>query len=215
MALACLRVLREPAEIKIVAVSKGRQVEEIMDAADFGLLDIGENRVQEASLKYSDKRLVIKGLPIKWHMIGHLQTNKVRDAVMIFDLIHSVDSLPLAYEVNKQAARIGKIQNILIEVKTSPEKSKSGFSPDEVSEGIDKISGLKNISVKGLMTIPALTGSNPQDARPYFRVLREIRDKINNDLLLSMGMTDDFEIAIEEGADIIRIGRAIFDNYKG
>ncbi|MDD3088256.1 MAG: YggS family pyridoxal phosphate-dependent enzyme [Candidatus Omnitrophica bacterium] len=208
---ASARAKIDPSGVRIIAVSKGRQVKDIEDALACGLNEIGENRVQEAALKHSDKRLNRYIPLVKWHMIGHLQMNKVRDAVKIFDLIHSVDSLRLAYEIDSQAAKIGKVQDILIEVKTSPEATKSGFLPGEISEAIDKISGLRNASLKGLMTIAPLSGA-PEDARPYFSLLRSLRDKFNKGFSLSMGMTDDFEIAIEEGANMVRIGRAIFDS---
>ncbi|MCG2713709.1 MAG: YggS family pyridoxal phosphate-dependent enzyme, partial [Candidatus Omnitrophica bacterium] len=129
--------------------------------------------------------------------------------VKIFDLIHSVDSIGLAKEINKQADRIGKVQDILLEVKTSGEDSKFGFTPEKMPEAYDSISKLNNIKVRGLMTIAPLT-QNPAEARPYFAALRQIRDSLDSSWVLSMGMSDDFEIAIEEGADILRIGRAIF-----
>jgi hypothetical protein len=150
-------------------------------------------------------------------MVGHLQSNKAKEAVKIFDLIHSVDSLHLAQEINKQAANIGKIQDILIEIKTSPEATKFGLKPEEAVGVMQEITRLKNIKVKGLMTIAPLV-DDPEGTRQYFRQLREIRDRISyelrtpsSELILSMGMTDDFEVAIEEGADMIRLGRAIFE----
>ena len=211
IALASARAQIDPLNIRIIAVSKGRQVDDIVDLFGCGLTEIGENRVQEAALKHGDKRLSQNIPSVKWHMIGHLQMNKVRDAVRIFDLIHSVDSLRLAYEIDRQAANAGKVQDILMEVKTSPEATKFGFLPDEVSEALDKISGLRNISLKGLMTIAPLSAV-AEDARPCFSLLRRLRDRLNRGFSLSMGMTDDFEIAIEEGADMVRIGRAIFDS---
>lgn len=214
---ACSRAGRDFSAVTIVAVSKGRPPEEISAALAAGITDIGENRVQEAALKY--KKLITYNselITIKWHMVGHLQTNKVKDAVKIFDLIHSLDSVRLAEEIDKQAARLNKIQDVLMEVKTSPEAAKSGIKPDQAARVIKEISGLKNIRMRGLMTIaPAV--SNPEDARPYFRMLREAKDRINNlrlmtyDLqLLSMGMSDDFAVAVEEGATMVRLGRAIF-----
>ncbi len=211
IALASARAQIDPLNIRIIAVSKGRQVDDIVALFDCGLTEIGENRVQEAALKYGDKRLSQNIPSVKWHMIGHLQMNKVRDAVRIFDLIHSVDSLRLAYEIDRQAANAGKVQDILMEVKTSPESTKLGFLPGEVPEALDKISGLRNISLKGLMTIAPLSAV-AEDARPCFSLLRRLRDQFNKGFSLSMGMTDDFEIAIEEGADMVRIGRAIFDS---
>jgi len=208
---ACLRAKRDPASVKLVAVSKGRSIERIKEVHLTGIVDFGENKVQEALLKYEEK------LAVQWHMIGHLQTNKAKEAVKIFDLIHSVDSLRLAEEIDKQAAKINKIQNVLIEVKTSPEATKFGIEPDQVAEVIKEIAKLKNINIQGLMTIAPLV-SIQEESRPYFRTLRELRDKINQSSVignplsvLSMGMTDDFEIAIEEGSGIVRIGRALFE----
>jgi len=215
---AGIRAGRKPAEITIVAVSKGRSVEEIKQAVSCGMADIGENRVQEASVKYNQlKTYNLKLKTLRWHMIGHLQSNKAKDAVKIFDLIHSVDSLRLAEEIDKQAQRLNKVQDVLIEVKTSPEDTKSGMTPEDVPQAIKEIIRLKNINIKGLMTIaPAV--DNPETARPYFKTLRELRGKVTKlgicDLefgILSMGMTDDFEVAIEEGADILRLGRAIYE----
>ncbi|MFZ2356331.1 MAG: YggS family pyridoxal phosphate-dependent enzyme [Candidatus Omnitrophota bacterium] len=223
----CSKINIDPNSIIIVCVSKNRTVEQIKEVISLGLTNIGENRVQEAVLKYNAIRNSAKrseaspegtqyAQRIKWHMIGHLQTNKAKEAVGIFDLIHSVDSRHLAEEINKQAAKINKTQDALIEVNVSGEASKFGVRPDEAVGLIKEISGLKNISVKGLMTIAPMADS-PESARPYFKALRELKDHIcelrfaNCDLrILSMGMTDDFEIAIEEGATMVRIGRAIF-----
>ena len=207
IASACYKVKRDPGEITVVAVSKNRAIEQINQAIEAGIADIGENRVQEAILKYNQLRA-------KWHLVGHLQTNKVKDAVRIFDLIQSVDSLRLAAEIDKQAAKINKIQDILIEIKTSPEATKFGLKPNAAIEVIKEIAQLKNINMKGLMTIAPLV-DEPEKTRPYFRQLRELRDYLramNYELgILSMGMTDDFEVAIEEGSNMVRIGRAIFE----
>ncbi len=211
IAKVCSRVNRDSFEVKIVAVSKGRGVRDIKEAVSSGLTDIGENRIQEALGKYNTLGNESFGSSIKWHMIGHLQTNKVKDAVKIFDLIHSVDSLALAQEIDKRAARINKIQNILIEIKTSPEATKFGLDPDKAIETIKDISKLQNIEIKGLMTVAPLV-SQPEEARPYFKKLRQLRESINISYKLSMGMTDDFEVALEEGADIIRLGRGIFES---
>jgi len=213
----CSKINIRPDSVTIVAVSKGRSVEEIKETVESGVTDIGENRIQEALLKYKALSTIDhRPSTIRWHMVGHLQTNKVKDAVKIFDLIHSVDSARLAAEMDKQALKINKVQDILIEIKTSPEATKSGIKPDEAIEVIKEIDKFKNINIKGLMTIAPLA-DDPQKARPYFRMLRELMDKINalhvtrNTLhVLSMGMTDDFEIAIEEGSTMIRLGRAIF-----
>lgn len=196
-----------PKGVVVVAVAKNRSLNEVKAAVAAGLNNIGENRVQEALLKYSDFR------PEKLHMVGHLQTNKVKDAVKLFDLIHSVDSVHLAREIDKQAKNLNKVQEILLEVKTSPEASKFGFSPEVVEQAVKELICLRNIKLRGLMTIAPLS-RGPEEARPYFRQLREIRDNINeqNELnVLSMGMSDDFEVAIEEGATMIRLGRAIFE----
>lgn len=214
----CSRINRDPGSITIVCVSKGRTIEQIRQAIDAGITDIGENKVQEAAIKYLDQRLTTSGQRIiKRHMVGHLQTNKAREAVGIFDLIHSVDSLRLAREVDKQARKINKIQEILIEVNTSGEESKFGVAPEGAVELIRETGELKNINIKGLMTI-APVADKPEKAKPYFKMLRGLRDKINRlstinyELsTLSMGMTDDFESAIEEGATMLRVGRAIFE----
>ena len=218
-------------EITILAVTKGRTVEQIKEVIAQGIADIGENRVQEALVKYnalphpprpalsflkepSDDR---KG-GVKWHMIGHLQTNKVKEAVRIFDLIQSVDSLRLARAISKEAGKINKQQDILLEVQTSPEKSKFGLKPQEIPEVFKEISSLPHIEIKGLMTIAPFT-DNPEISRPYFKMLRELSEKIDwrweagdRKPIVSMGMSGDFAVAIEEGANMIRLGRAIFSH---
>ena len=210
IAAACLKVSRSPNSITVVCVSKGRTVEQIKEAVEAGITDIGENRTQEAVLKYQNLLLNTYNLPLtKLHMVGHLQTNKAKDAVKIFTLIQSVDSVHLAQVIDKEAFRINKVQDILIEVKTSPEATKFGLRPDEVMPVIKDISEYKNINIKGLMTIAPLVDDS-ENARPYFKMLRKLRDKIDKRLILSMGMSGDFEAAIEEGADMIRLGRAIF-----
>jgi hypothetical protein len=201
---ACLRVKRDPATVKLVAVSKNRSIEEIKEARLAGILEFGENRVQEALSKYD------AGLSVKWHMVGHLQTNKVKEAVKIFHLIHSVDSERLAREIDKEALNLNKIQDILLEVKISPEATKFGLKPEEVHMAIKAIQGLKNIKILGLMGIAPLV-AHQEEARQYFKILKGIRDSVDAGMILSMGMTDDFEIAIEEGSGLIRVGRAIFE----
>jgi len=215
---ACLRGNQDPASITIVAVSKNRTVEEIREAIASGLSDIGENKVKEALKKYYELRDTSYELrKIKWHLIGHLQTNKVRTAIRIFDLIESVDSLRLALEINKEAEKINKVQDILMEVKTSPETTKYGFRPEDAVDAAKEISRLNNVSLKGLMTIAPLVDI-PEKTRPYFRQLRELRERINESRvtshelrILSMGMSDDFEVALEEGSTMVRIGRLIFE----
>ncbi|MCX5668845.1 MAG: YggS family pyridoxal phosphate-dependent enzyme [Candidatus Omnitrophica bacterium] len=205
IASVCARVKVNPHKITIICVTKGRPVSQIQEAVGLGLKHIGENRVQEALEKY-------KQIPdIKWHMVGHLQSNKVRDALEIFDLIHSVDSVSLARHINQQAFKMNKIQDILLEVKTSPELRKFGFKPEMLAEVYEEITEFQNVKIKGLMTIAPLV-DNADETRPYFSKLRQLRDKLNSGWLLSMGMSSDFEVAIEEGADIIRVGRAIFEN---
>jgi len=206
--------------VEIVAVTKGREIPQIEEAITAGISNIAENKVQEAIGKFQSLGGNFAGRRLKWHMVGHLQTNKARDAVGLFDLIHSVDSLRLAAQIDKEAAKINKLQEVLIEVKTSPEATKFGFTPEETADALKAIAELKHIKVKGMMTIAPMVG-NPEEARPYFRSLRQLRDKISDmrlaglDLqILSMGMTDDFQVAIEEGSNMIRLGRAIFDGSE-
>ncbi|HAJ57036.1 MAG TPA: YggS family pyridoxal phosphate-dependent enzyme [Candidatus Omnitrophica bacterium] len=209
---------RTSTDITLVAVTKGVALPFIYKAIDGGVGHIGENRVQEALLKFEPANFYAdtKGRRLIWHMIGHLQTNKVKDAVRLFGLIHSVDSLRLAEEIDKQAKKISKVQDLLLEVKISHEATKSGFEPEEALGAVKEISSFKNIRVNGLMTIAPLF-DDPEKTRPYFRKLKELEDKINQLRItdyrlpiLSMGMTDDFQIAIQEGATMVRIGRGIF-----
>ncbi|MDD5197046.1 MAG: YggS family pyridoxal phosphate-dependent enzyme [Candidatus Omnitrophota bacterium] len=204
IASACLKAGRKADTLKVIAVSKNRSIEEIKEAVESGITEFGENRVQEALLKYS-------AVAARWHMVGHLQTNKAGEAVKIFDLIQSVDSLRLAREIDKEALKINKIQDILLEVKISPEEAKFGLRPQETPGVIREVSAFKNIKIKGLMAIAPIV-KNPEEARTYFRILKSLRDQIDSRLILSMGMTDDFEAAIKEGSDMVRIGRAIFEN---
>jgi len=198
---AAARAGRSPDEVTIVAVSKGFPPEAVRQAVAAGLRDIGENRVQEAAAKIP----LLADLPITWHMVGHLQTNKVKTALKLFAIIHSVDSLRLAEFLSRHAQ--GPIP-ILLEVNVAGEASKFGFAPEEVPRAAAAIARLPNLDVRGLMTVAPLT-ANPEEVRPFFRRLRELRDALGL-RELSMGMTDDFEVAIEEGATIVRLGRAIF-----
>lgn len=213
---SCAKSGRLNVEVTLVCVSKSRSLEEIQEVLAAGIGDIGENKVQEALLHHKIIVDTLDGRKIKWHMIGHLQTNKVKEAVRIFDLIHSVDSFRLADEINKQAAKIAKIQDILVEVNTSQEESKFGVRPQELGELVKAILELKNVRLIGLMAMAAQS-ADPQKSRPYFRKLRELKEEINKlngaDKLinLSMGMSDDFEVAIEEGSTLVRIGSAIFE----
>lgn len=215
VAAACGRAGRAPDSVRVICVSKGRSAAETARAVAAGLYDLGENRVREASLKYGELGSASTG--VRWHFIGHLQTNKAAEAVRIFDLIHSVDSTRLAGEINTRAGKIGKIQEVLIEVNVSGEQTKYGVPPGAMTDDlIEYIDGLKHLRLRGLMTM-APAASDPGAARPYFRKLREMLVSVNSRRLdreplraLSMGMSDDFETAIEEGATMVRLGRAIF-----
>ena len=207
-----MRSKRKPDEVTILAAVKGRSLEQIEEVIAAGVLDFGENKIQEAASHYE----ILKDKPLKWHFIGHLQTNKVKEAVRIFDLIHSVDSLRLAEEINQQAAKINKLQDILLEVNVSVEASKFGLKPDETIGLMRQIAGLKNIRVCGLMAMAPLV-DDPEKVRPYFKRLKELSaisfqlSAFSHQQILSMGMSDDFEVAIEEGATLVRLGRVIFN----
>jgi len=196
---------RRPDDVVLMAVTKGVMADQIREAADLGISDLGENKIQEASGKVpglSD----IKG--IKWHMIGHLQTNKVKAAVSLFDAIHSLDSLKLAQKINPEASGIGKVLPVYIEVNVSGEKSKYGIEPSRLGHLLNDAGALHNIRIEGLMTMAPFS-SDPEDSRPYFKELSRLAS--GHGLKgLCMGMSGDFTVAIEEGATIIRVGRAIF-----
>ena len=203
---------RDSDSVKLVAVSKTIAAETVREAIEAGVTILGENYVQEAR----DKFKALVQYPVSWHFIGHLQSNKAKYAVRLFDLIHSVDSLKLARELNKQAAKLEKIQQILVQVNISGEDTKSGISADEAPRLIEEISQLKNLAAKGLMTMPPYF-YQPEKVQPFFAALRELRDQIKAQSLpgvsldeLSMGMTGDFEVAIKEGATLVRVGTAIF-----
>ena len=207
---------RDPSTVRLVAVSKTIPVDKVKEAIDAGVTVLGENYIQEAREKFN--RLAT--FPVSWHFIGHLQSNKAKYAVRLFDLIHSVDSLKLARELNKHAQKNAKIQNILIQINISKESSKSGADAANVLDLIDQVCHLENLSVKGLMTMPPFF-NDPEKARPYFSALRNLRDRIRQEAPpeitldeLSMGMTGDFEVAIEEGATLVRIGTAIFGERR-
>ena len=212
---AAIKVGRNPSDIKLIAVTKNVEPQNIIEAIEAGVVDFGENRVQELLNKAniieekSDKN-------IKWHMIGHLQTNKVKYIVDKITMIHSLDSLKLAQEIDRKAQKLGKTIDVLIQVNIAEEVTKFGLKKYEVLDFVQMAGSLKNIKVKGLMTI-APFAENPEQVRFVFSGLRKIfidicRKNINNiDMkYLSMGMSNDFEIAIEEGANIVRIGTAIF-----
>ncbi len=207
---------RDPDSIRLVAVSKTVPAETVKDAIEAGATILGENYVQEAREKF-DK---LVHYPVSWHFIGHLQSNKAKYAVRLFDLIHSVDSLKLARALDKEAQKVEKIQLILVQVNISGEDTKSGISAEEIPGLISEISQLKNLSIKGLMTMPPYF-YQPEKVRPYFAALRELRDRLKEQAVpnvsmdvLSMGMTGDFEVAVTEGATLVRIGTAIFGERK-
>jgi pyridoxal phosphate enzyme (YggS family) len=199
---AAERAGRSPADVTIVAVSKGFPPSAIDEVVVAGIADVGENRVQEATAKIA----ALRGLPVTWHLVGHLQTNKAKTALELFDIIHSVDSLHLA-QVLSHPDRSGPLP-ILLEVNVAAEASKFGFAPAEVAAAAQVVARLPHLDLRGLMTVAPFV-SDPETVRPVFRELRRLRDALGL-RALSMGMTDDFEVAIEEGATLVRIGRAIF-----
>ncbi|MBA7499553.1 Pyridoxal phosphate homeostasis protein [subsurface metagenome] len=208
---AASRANRNSEEIKLVAVTKTATIEQIKEAISAGVKIIGENKVQEAKEKYQ-----ILSADIEWHLVGHLQTNKVKYAIEIFDLIHSVDSIKLAKEIDRRSQQFGMITNVLVEVNVSGEETKYGIKPEEVESFLKEVSEFSRIKVRGLMTIAPIA-EDQEEVRPYFRKLRELSEEIKSKNLknvkmdyLSMGMTEDFEVAIEEGANMVRIGRGIF-----
>ena len=202
---ACRRAGRSPEEVTIVAVSKGFPPEAVREAAGAGLSHFGENRVQEAQAKLP----LLAGLAPRptWHMVGHLQTNKVKTALSLFDIIQSVDSLHLAQEISGRAPQSVRVP-VLLEVNVGGEAAKYGFSPEELPAQAEEVRALPGLEVRGLMTVAPMA-ADPQESRPVFRRLRELGHSLGL-AELSMGMTDDFEVAVEEGATIVRIGRAIF-----
>lgn len=212
MATVAISCGRDPGSINLVAVSKTKPAEAVIEALDSGITTFGENYIQEARQKIE----ALSSYPATWHFIGHLQSNKSKYAVRLFDLIHTVDSVKLATELDRQAGKIGKIQDILLQVNTGGEATKSGARPEAVHNLAETICRFDHIRIRGLMTIPPLY-NEPEKVAPYFRTLREIADQLSAAALpkttmkeLSMGMTGDFETAIREGATLIRIGTALF-----
>lgn len=206
---ACARAGRDRSSVLLLAVSKGMPPELIREAADCGLSVFGESKVQEAKLKIS----MCPGR-LRWQMIGHLQSNKCRDAVHCFEMIQSVDSLALAQEINKQADKQAKTMPVLLEVNLAGESTKFGFKADQVLENLDAINALPKIEIHGLMMIAPWT-PDAEKVRPLFRQLRELKTRCEERLgaplpHLSMGMSGDFEVAIAEGATIVRIGTSLF-----
>lgn len=216
ISLICQKIPRDPQEITLVGVTKYASKNEIKEAMDAGLTDIGENKVQEALKKFSFQEEVKP--KVTKHMIGHLQTNKVKQALKVFDLIQTVDSIKLAEKIEKEADRLNKIVDILVQVRTSEEMQKYGVSKEGVLDLLEPIAELKHIRIKGLMTIASYV-EDQEEVRICFRKLRQIFDEMAMQfsgvknvqmIYLSMGMTADYKIALEEGSNMIRIGRAIF-----
>lgn len=207
---AARRSGRESDEITLIAVTKTRTAEEIQEAVGYGVLDIGENYVQEAVGKYETLDSIAK-----WHMIGHLQRNKVKQVVRFADLIHSVDSAGLAAEIGKRSVEIGKTSDILLEVNLTEESAKFGASDETVLKVAEEVGNISGIRICGLMGMAHMT-SDSEETRPYFRKLRMLFEKLPKEqqIYLSMGMTQDYEIAIEEGSNMVRIGTAIFGPRK-
>jgi len=217
------RAGRAPKDIKLIAVTKTVELREIIEAVRAGVSILGENRVQEAKKKVKSYELRVTppapplakggGGGVGWHLIGHLQTNKARAAVQLFDMIQTIDSVEVAAEVNNQAGKMNKAQRVLVQVKLSDEATKHGVSEKDMTELLEKVSKMQNLKLEGLMTIPPYF-DDPELVRPYFRRLRDIRDGASAKGFslpeLSMGMSNDFEVAIEEGATMVRIGTAIF-----
>ena len=208
---AAERAGRKREDVLLLAVSKTKPVEVIREAVACGLTSLGENKVQEIMEKYEPM-----GDGVHWHLIGHLQTNKVKYIIDEVDMIHSVESLRLAEEINKRAAAKSLVMDVLVEVNMAEEESKFGIQPERVEEFLRQIAPLPHIRVRGLMTVAPFV-ENPEENRVYFRKMRELLvdmnqkkiDNINMDVL-SMGMTGDYEVAIEEGATIVRVGTGIF-----
>lgn len=208
-----MRAGRSPEEVRLVAVTKTVDHTVVREAIDAGLRVFGENRVQEAQQKIAALAPELRAIRAEWHLIGHLQKNKAKHAVLLFDLIHSVDSLELARELDRHAEKAGKIQDILIQVKLSEEETKHGIAEEEAMRLLEPLTALPHLRVKGLMTMPPLF-DDPEPARPYFRRLRQLRERAEREGYrlpeLSMGMSGDFEVAIGEGATMVRVGAGIF-----
>ena len=210
---AARRAGRDPSNVLLVAAIKYASDAQVGECLAAGVRDLGENRAQDAQ-----RRFGLFGKRARWHFIGHLQTNKIRHVVPFIDLIHSVDSIRLAAQIDREAARIGKVQEVLVEVKLSPEATKFGISPEELGPALAEMRRFKHLTVEGLMTLAPL--APPEEARPYFRTLRllaaEHGERLTMSLsILSMGMTNDFEVAVEEGSTAVRVGSAIFGQDGG
>jgi PLP dependent protein len=205
---------RSVGSVELLAVSKTHPPEVIRQAVEAGQLLFGENRIQEAKAKIPD-------LPAKlrWHLIGHLQSNKVRQALALFEMIHGVDSLELLDEIQRIATELGLFPRVLLQVNVAGESSKFGFAPDRLLLEVERISRAERVQVEGLMAIPPLA-SNPENSRRYFVQLRQLRDRLEKEFRfplpqLSMGMSGDYRVAVEEGATLVRVGTAIFGERRG
>jgi pyridoxal phosphate enzyme (YggS family) len=210
---ACNKVGRDPAEVRLVAVSKTVPPERVREAIAAGQNLFGENYLQEARDK-----IVILGRQVHWHLVGHLQTKKAKAAVELFELIHAVDRLKLARALDAAAAALNQVQDILIQVNQAGEATKSGVAPEATAALLKEVSQLPHLRVMGLMTMPPWF-ADPETARPYFKALRELRDRLQDDSglplpELSMGMSGDFAVAAEEGATLVRVGTAIFGHRR-
>lgn len=206
---ACERSGRQPDSVRLMAVSKNQPPERVAEAASAGLTLFGENRIQDAKVK-----IPLCPGQLEWHFIGHLQSNKSRDAVSLFQVVQGVDSLALAEELQKQAIKQARSLPILLEINVAGESSKFGWNPDRLLAELPQLNALNRLEVHGLMTI-APYAVDPEQVRPIFRRLRELRDRCTDLLgaplpVLSMGMSGDLEVAIEEGATLVRVGTALF-----
>ncbi len=211
---ACERAKRDPNSVTLMGVTKGQPPELVAEAAKLGLTLFGENKVQEARAK-----IPLCPGRLRWHMIGHLQSNKCRDAVELFEMIQGVDSLSLAQEINKRAEQAARTMPVLLEINIAGEASKFGYQPERMLAELAQINALPRIEVHGLMAVPPWT-PDPEKVRPAFRQLRELKQRCDEALgaplpQLSMGMSGDFEVAIEEGATMVRVGTAIFGARAG
>jgi pyridoxal phosphate enzyme (YggS family) len=215
IAAAALRSGRSPSAVRLMAVTKTVDDARIGEAISAGVEIIGENYVQEAK-----RKIEALGKACEWHLIGHLQTNKAKHAVHLFDMIHSVDRMELAVELDRRARGAGRVLPILIEVNVSGEETKSGVPLADAADLVRRLAAFENLATRGLMTMPPFF-DDPEAARPYFRTLRALRDRIAAEAIpgvemreLSMGMTGDYAVAVEEGATIVRVGRGIFGERK-
>ncbi len=215
VARACARAGRRPEEVKILGAAKKQSPEKVREAFEAGLRLVGENYVQEAQ----KKREALADLPLTWHLIGPLQTNKARHAVKIFDLVETVDRPAIARELDKRAGKVGRVLPVFIEVNVGGEETKAGVAPEDLPALAEEVLSAKNLRLQGLMTIPPYR-EDPEEVRPFFARLRELLEDLKGRFPeaplaeLSMGMSHDFEIAIEEGATIVRVGTALFGPRK-